>query len=61
MGTTCATTGLRVSEVLGLKWEDINFQTGQADVLRSVVDGEAAPLQDGSLTATCTSRRNDNG
>ncbi len=41
MGTTCATTGLRVSEVLGLKWEDINFQTGQADVLRSVVDGEA--------------------
>lgn len=39
MGATCATTGLRVSEVLGLKWEDINFQSGQANVLRSVVDG----------------------
>lgn len=39
MGTTCATTGLRISEVLGLRWEDIDFQTGQANVLRSVVDG----------------------
>ena len=39
MGTICATTGLRISETLGLKWEDIDFRKGQANVLRSVVDG----------------------
>ena len=39
MGTICATTGLRVSEALGLKWEDIDFMKGLANVLRSVVDG----------------------
>jgi integrase len=39
MVTICATTGLRVSETTGLKWVDINFETGLADVQRSVVDG----------------------
>lgn len=39
MVTICATTGLRVSEVLGLKWQDIDFETGLADVQKSVVDG----------------------
>lgn len=39
IGTICATTGLRVSEALGLKWEDIDFIKGLANVLRSVVDG----------------------
>jgi integrase len=39
MGTICAKTGLRISEVLGLKWGDIDATTGQAGVLRSVVDG----------------------
>jgi integrase len=39
MGTICATTGLRISEALGLKWEDVYFPTGLANVLRSVVDG----------------------
>lgn len=39
MGTICATTGLRVSEALGLKWEDLEFANKQANVLRSVVDG----------------------
>jgi integrase len=39
MGTICATTGLRVSEALGLKWEDIDFIKGLANVVRSVVDG----------------------
>ena len=39
MGIICATAGLRISEALGLKWDDIDFQTGQANVLRSVVDG----------------------
>jgi len=39
MGILCATTGLRISETLGLKWGDIDFQTRKANVLRSVVDG----------------------
>lgn len=40
MGIICATAGLRISETLGLKWEDIDFETGQANVLHSVVEGE---------------------
>jgi integrase len=39
IGVICATTGLRVSEVLGLKWEDIDFVSGTANVFRSVTDG----------------------
>jgi len=39
MVTICATSGLRVSETTGLKWGDISFETGLADVQRSVVDG----------------------
>ncbi len=39
MVTICATTGLRVSETTGLKWGDISFETGLADVRLSVVDG----------------------
>jgi integrase len=40
MGIICATAGLRISETLGLRWEDVDFGTGQANVLRSVVEGE---------------------
>ena len=40
MGMICATAGLRISETIGLKWDDIDFEKGQASVLRSVVDGE---------------------
>lgn len=39
MGIICATAGLRISETLGLKWEDIDFAKGQTNVLRSVVEG----------------------
>jgi integrase len=39
IGILCATTGLRVSEVLGLKWQDIDFNVGTANVVRSVTDG----------------------
>jgi integrase len=39
MGIVCATTGLRISEVLGLKWSDIDFQELLFHVTRSVVDG----------------------
>jgi integrase len=36
-----ASTGLRVSELLGLKWEDIDFQKQQIHIRRSVVYGVA--------------------
>ena len=39
MGAVCATTGLRISEVLGLKWEDIDCVQKTAKVQRSFVDG----------------------
>jgi integrase len=39
IGAVCATTGLRISEVLGLKWEDIDFDQKTANVHRSYVDG----------------------
>jgi integrase len=45
IGVICATTGLRISEVLGLKWEDIRFEAGVANVLRSVVDGSVGPCK----------------
>jgi integrase len=39
LGMICATAGLRIGEVLGLKWEDIDFVQKTANVLRSFVDG----------------------
>lgn len=39
IGVVAATTGLRISEVLGLKWKDIDWKLLQMDVTRSVVDG----------------------
>jgi integrase len=39
IGAICATTGLRICEVLGLKWEDLDFLEKAANVLRSYVDG----------------------
>jgi integrase len=38
IGIVCATTGLRISKTLGLKWSDINWQQMQMNVTRSVVD-----------------------
>ncbi len=34
-----ATTGLRVSELLGLKWKDISFDTLEIHLSRAIVDG----------------------
>lgn len=45
MGTIWATTGLRIAEVLGLKWQDINFTKHMADVLRSYSDGAIGPCK----------------
>ena len=39
VGIVAATTGLRISEVLGLKWGDIDWKALQMEVTRSVVDG----------------------
>lgn len=39
IGIVAATTGLRISEVLGLKWMDIDWRALQMEVTRSVVDG----------------------
>jgi hypothetical protein len=33
------TTGLRQSELFGLKWSDVDFEYGQINVIRSVVHG----------------------
>lgn len=45
IGIICATTGLRVCEVLGLKWEDIDFIDQSMNVLRSYVDGAIGPCK----------------
>jgi integrase len=45
MGVICATTGLRICEVLGLKWENIHFDSGTADIVRSFVDGAVGPCK----------------
>jgi len=34
-----ATTGLRQSELFGLRWSDLNFEKGEFNVVRSVVHG----------------------
>jgi integrase len=39
IGIVAATTGLRISEVLGLKWMDIYWKESQMNVTRSVADG----------------------
>lgn len=45
IGIICATTGLRVCEVLGLKWQDIDFVDQSMDVHRSFVDGAIGPCK----------------
>jgi integrase len=40
-----ATTGLRQSELFGLKWADVDFEAGQINVLRSVVHGFVNPCK----------------
>jgi integrase len=38
-------TGLRVSELLGLKWEDIHFDTMEIRPCRAIVDQVIGPLK----------------
>ena len=40
-----ATTGLRVSELLGLKWKDISFDTLEIHLSRAIVDGVVGEMK----------------
>jgi integrase len=40
-----ASTGLRQSELFGLKWGDINFAEGTMNVTRSIVCGVVGPCK----------------
>jgi integrase len=40
-----ATTGLRVSELLGLKWQDISFDTLEIHLSRAIVDGVVGEMK----------------
>jgi integrase len=53
MGMIGATTGMRIGEALGLKWQDIRFDTCEADVLRSFSDGPSVPARRRSLSSRC--------
>jgi integrase len=40
-----ASTGLRQSEIFGLKWGDIDFERGTMSVIRSIVYGVVGPCK----------------
>ena len=40
-----AGTGLRMSELFGLKWKDVDFNSGQLSVTRSIVDQVGGPCK----------------
>jgi integrase len=41
MVIVASVTGLRRGELIGLKWEDVDFENGKIHVMRSLVDGVA--------------------
>jgi integrase len=40
-----ASTGLRQSEIFGLQWGDIDFETGTMSIIRSIVYGVVGPCK----------------
>ena len=45
MATVAMCTGLRISEVLALRWESLNFDAGTMLVERAVVNGRIGPTK----------------
>lgn len=45
MAFLAAVTGLRVSELLALKWEDVNFASGEIHLSRGIVCQHVGPLK----------------
>jgi integrase len=52
----CSDDRLRISEVLGLKWKDIDWKHLQMNVIRSVVDAVVEKVQDRDLPTSCSVR-----
>lgn len=50
------TTGLRLGELCGLQWDDIEFRTGQIRIRRAITKGKNGELEIGE-TKTATGRR----
>ena len=45
MVTVAMCTGMRVSEILALRWEHINFETGEMLVQQGVVNGRIGKVK----------------
>jgi integrase len=53
MVITDALTGIRRSELMGLKWEDLDFMGCKTDIVRSVVDSASGPCKTETSENTC--------
>jgi len=51
------TTGLRRSELFALKWKDVDFDSKQLHVTRSIVEHVVGRMQDRELPKTCPCSR----
>jgi integrase len=52
-----ASTGLRQSEIFGLKWGDIDFESGTMSVIRSIVYGVVGPCKTAKAGANASDSR----
>jgi integrase len=56
-----ASTGLRQSEIFGLKWGDIDFERGTMSVIRSIVYGVVGPCKTGIIAKAGANASNSRG